>query len=610
MNPKSSQASVGAAFVSAKKYVTTHKIRSAIILIVVGALIYWLYGVTHPTVTQTSYVLTTVKTGTIVSTVSGSGQISPSNQVTINPQASGNVTQVLVKNGQHVSTGQAIAYLNATNEYSAVQSAKASLQSAQISLQKLQEPATALQLTQDQDSVAKAQASLVTDQTNLQNDYSTNYSDLVSTYLDLPSIQTRLQDVVTGTEAAKGAQWNLDYYENATINWDNADSLSQRASSYAAYDAALAAYNKAYADYQLTNQSSSTSTIESMTNETYSALQTMQNSLNAMNTFIQFYENQLSNHSQQPVAEAATAITTLSSDITKINSHLSALLADKNQITSTKQAIVNDTATINEGTQTLAQLQKGADPLDIQSAQLNVEQQQNALQQAQNNLANYTISAPFSGTIANLNLNVGDEVSTGTSGATLITAQDLATLSLNEVDAAKVMIGQPATLTFDAIPNLSLTGKIVDVSPLGTVTSGVVSYTIKIAFDSQDPQVKAGMTVNANIQAAVHSNVLTIPASAIVTQGTATYVQTFTPPLTGAAATSLTGIVSATPPQLVPVVIGISDNTNTEIVSGLTVGEQIVSRTISSSAAKSAASAATSRTGGPGGAGGAASIRL
>lgn len=599
-------------FSRTRSYISAHKVRSAIIALIVIVLLYWIWGITHPAVTQTHYVLTTVQTGTIVSTVSESGQVSPSNQVTINPQASGQVTQVLVKNGQQVSTGQPIAYLDATDEYNAVESAKASLESSQLSLQKLEEPATALQLTQDQDAVTKAQASLQTDQTNLANDYTTAYSDIVSSFLDLPTIQTQLQDVETGTEASRGAQWNIDFYENATENWDDIDAISGRSTTYSAYTAALAAYTKAYADFQMTSPSSSTSTIQAMLNETYTTVQSEENALNSANSFIQFYENQVKNHNQTPNAEADTSITTLSSDISKIDSHLSALLNDNNQITSGEQAIVNDNSSIIEGQETLQELQAGPDALDIQSDQLSIQQQQEALTQAEDNLSNYTITAPFSGTIAGLDLNVGDTVSSGTNVATLITNQDLADISVNEVDAAKIAIGQQATLTFDAIPNLTLTGTVVNVNPLGTVSQGVVSYAIQIGFTTQDPRVKAGMTVNADIESAVHQNVLTVPASAITTVNGSTYVSVFNPPLTGSNVTSTSGVVSATPPTEVPVTVGITDNTNTEIDSGLTAGEQIVARTVTSGGAVSAAAAATTRGGfgGPGGGGGGAAVRL
>ena len=593
-------------FTQTRNYIVAHKVLSAVIALVVVGGGYYTYKKIDPVQVQTTYALTIVQTGTIISTVSASGQVSPSDEVTVNPKASGQVTRVLVKDGQSVSAGQALAYIDATDEYNSVQSAKASLESAELSLQKLQEPATALQTTQAQDAVTKAQQNQITDVSNLANEYTSAYNDIVATFLDLPTIQTQLQDVVTGTEAGHGSQWNIDYYENAAINWDNADALAGRSETYGDYQTALSAYTSAYADYQETTSTSATSTVLSLLSETYTTLQSQQTALNAANSFIQFYETQVKNHSQNPVSEADSSISTLSSDIAKINSHLSALQNDKNQITSDQTALINDASSITENQESLSQLQAGPDALDLQSQQLSIQQQQNALQQAEDNLADYTITAPISGMIANLDLHVGDTVGSGTSAATLITDQDIADLSLNEVDAAKVSVGQQVTLTFDAIPNLSLTGTIVDVSPLGTVSQGVVSYDVKVSFTAQDPRVKAGMTVNADIQTAVHENVLEVPASAIKTLNGSTYVQAFDPVIPG----NVTSVTTMNSPVSVPVTVGISDNTNTEIDSGLTAGQQIVRSGSSAATAKSAASTATTRGGFGGHGGGAAAVRL
>jgi HlyD family secretion protein len=596
-------------FAATKKYLFAHKVISAILIVVVLALGYWEYGNLTNTSGQTLYVLGTVQTGTVISIVSGSGQVSPSDQITINPKTSGTITKVYVTDGQNVSAGEAIASLDATDEYNAVQNAQASLQSAQIALQKLQEPADQLSLTQDQDAITKAQESETAAQTDLSKAYSDSYNDVVATFLDIPDIMTGLQDVDTGTEASKGVQWNIDYYKNATENWDN-NALTYRDAAYNGYTTALTAYDAALPDYQATSQSSSTSTIESILAETYATAQSISTGLNSANSFLEFYESAMKSHGQNPSSTADTGLTNLNTYISKTSSHLSTLLADTNTIQSDEQQINDSQLTITEDQQSLQKLQTGADPLDVQSAQLNIQQQQNALTQAQEALDDYTITAPISGTIANLALNVGDTVSSGTSAATEITTQDIADLTLNEVDAAKVAAGQKATLTFDAIPDLSLTGSVADVSPLGTVSQGVVSYDVKISFDTQDPRVKAGMTVNADIETAVHQNVLIVPAGAIHTSGTASYVEAFNPALANTGGTS--GVASSVAPQNIPVQIGISDDTNTEITSGLTAGEQIVVRTSSGgTAAKSTAAAATTRSGFGGGAGGAAGgIRL
>ena len=581
---------------SIKKFVFAHKVWSALIAIVVIGGGWWIYGKVHASSSPTEYVLTTVQSGTIVQSVSGSGQVDPSNEITINPQASGQITQVLVKDGQQVSAGQPLAYIDSTTEYDSVQSAKASLQSAQLSLEKLQEAPTQLQLTQDQNAISKDQQNAQNDQTSLTNEYATAYSDIVATYLDLPTIQTQLQDVVTGTEASRGSQWNIDYYQSAVENWDATDAVSLRTSTFNNYQTAQTAYNIAYADFQQISAVSSTSSIASVLSETYATVQDEQTALNSANSFIQFYQNQLTNHSENPSSESTTALATLSSDITKIDSHLSALESDKNQITSDEQAITNDGNSLTQDQETLQALQAGPDSLDVQSDQLSIQQQQTALDQAEQALSDYTITAPIAGTIADLNLSVGDTVGSGTSAATEITNQDIAELSLNEVDAAKVAVGQNATLTFDAIPNLSLTGTVVDVSPLGTVTSGVVSYTVKIGFTTQDPRVKAGMTVNADIQSAVANNTLEVPASAITTVNGQSYVEAFHPAISGTATT----VTTQQSPVEIPVTTGITDNTNTQILSGLTAGEQIISRTTGSNTV-SAASAATSRSGFGGG---------
>ena len=148
---------------------------------------------------------------------------------------------------------------------------------------------------------------------------------------------------------------------------------------------------------------------------------------------------------------------------------------------------------------------------------------------------------------------------------------------------AKIHLGDKATLTFDAIENLTLTGKVVEIDAVGTVSQGVVSYKVKIGFDSEDGRIKSGMTVNASIQTDVRPDVLAVPSSAVKTQNDISVVQVFDPELTETSVTS--GVMSATSPKQVEVKTGISDDTKVEIIEGLREGQQIVTRTISGTAA-------------------------
>ena len=596
---------------SMRRFVVAHKVWAAIILVVVLGGGWWVYGLVNPKTTAAHYILGNVSSGTIISVVSGSGQVSPSNQVTINPKASGTVKSVLVKNGQQVAAGQALAYIDSADEYNAVQSAQTDLKSTQLSLQKIELPPTQLSVTQSQNALAKAQESAQTAVASLAKAYSDGYNDTVSAYVDLPDIMTGLKDVDLGTEASRGVQWNIDYYKSAVVTWDP-EAGTFRDNAYQTYTTALSSYNTSLADYQATSASSATSSIASIISETARMTQDVQTALNASDALLQLYEGQIKDHNQVPSPFADSSLTNLSNYLSKMNTHVSALLSDSNTITNDQLAISDANRTIGEDQQSLAQLQAGANSLDLQSAQLTVQQKETALAQAQQNLDNYTIRSPISGTLANLSLHVGDTVSSGTSAAVVITTQQVADLSLNEIDAAKVSAGQKVTLTFDAIPDLTLTGTVGNVSALGTVTQGVVSYGVQIAFDTQDARIKAGMTVNAQIQTAVHQNVLTVPSSAIKSQGTQNYVQVFIPAIPDAevqAAGSL-GIVSSSAPQNVPVTMGISDDTNTEILSGLTQNEQIVVRTTTGSTVSAAAPATSRTTTGGAGARGGGGIRI
>ena len=69
---------------------------------------------------------------------------------------------------------------------------------------------------------------------------------------------------------------------------------------------------------------------------------------------------------------------------------------------------------------------------------------------------------------------------------------------------AKVALGDEATLTFDALPSLSLAGTVVQIDPVGTVSQGVVSYDVQIGFSqpadtSSTNQVKPGMSVTETL---------------------------------------------------------------------------------------------------------------
>jgi HlyD family secretion protein len=289
-----------------------------------------------------------------------------------------------------------------------------------------------------------------------------------------------------------------------------------------------------------------------------------------------------------------------------VNGHLSGVLSAGTLVDTEKATILNAKRTIAESTESLKKLKEGTDPLDLQSSRLSVTQREHTLRDARETLANYFVRAPFNGTVATVAVRKGDSITSGTAVSTFITKDKIAEISLNEVDVAKVSVGQSVTLTFDAVDGLTITGKVIDVSTIGTVSQGVVTYAVKINFDTNDDRVRSGMSVSAAVVTEVKHDVVLVPNSAIKTQGNQSYVEVFAPPLL--ADTGAQGTISGTPPARVLVVTGASNDTATEILSGIDVGAQVVTRTITSSAtaaaqAPSIFSAAGVRTPGGGGSG-------
>ena len=258
---------------------------------------------------------------------------------------------------------------------------------------------------------------------------------------------------------------------------------------------------------------------------------------------------------------------TLSEYANQTNENLSNLSLIKTSIKNYKDAFINT-------------------DLDIQSSMLSVKQKENALQDAKDKLSDYFIYTPFSGTISSINVEKTDTVSSGTSVATLITEKQVAEISLNEIDVAKIKIGQEATLDFDAIPDLIITGKVVEIDSIGTVSSGVVNYTVKINLASNDERIKGGMSTSATIITDEKKDVLIVPNSAVKSmttkggQNEQNYVEVFDKEISDST-TKTQGSTSPTPPSRKGIVVGISNETMTEIISGLKEGDIVVIKTIS-----------------------------
>ena len=212
------------------------------------------------------------------------------------------------------------------------------------------------------------------------------------------------------------------------------------------------------------------------------------------------------------------------------------------------------------------------------------------------------VEAPIAGTVWTVNIEEGDSVSasggssagggttasasssggvtgsTSTSGSsssapvTIVPGKPLvATLAVNEVDLPSLKVGQRADLEFDALPDLAMTGKVTDIADSGTVSSGVVTFDVTVKLDVVNKKLKPGMTVAATIVTDVARDALLVSNSAVKTDtNDASYVLVLNP--------------GGTTTKQVTVEPGLSNDTQTQIVSGLAEGQEVVTATSDASA--------------------------
>lgn len=218
-----------------------------------------------------------------------------------------------------------------------------------------------------------------------------------------------------------------------------------------------------------------------------------------------------------------------------------------------------------------------------QSQEISVAQRRLALSNAQSDLDDYYIRAPFDGIVTDLSVEAGDSVSQSDAIASVITNDMYAKISLNEVDAAKVKKGNKVMLTFDALADLTIEGKVSRIDTIGKITSNVVSYDAEISFENTSDFLKPGMSVNAEIAIDSRENVLQVSNSAIKTNDDgSTYVRVMSigqSAVDGGAAQSK--IVNQT------VEIGLTDDIVTEVISGLKMGDVVVTKMSSSASVES-----------------------
>ena len=213
-----------------------------------------------------------------------------------------------------------------------------------------------------------------------------------------------------------------------------------------------------------------------------------------------------------------------------------------------------------------AKLDEGADAVTLASTQADVDKKRLAVADAETALAGTKLTAPFDGTVLQTNVAVGDVIAANTSILTLANLNNLQVLaSVDETTIRRVSAGQPAQITFDAVPGQTLQGQVGDVPLQGTLQGGVMVYEVPISLvGAEKLPLLVGMTANVKIAVGQAENALLVPAMAL--QKANGMYQVLVPNTTDPAGQ----------PEAVPVEVGLSDGSYTQIVRGLNDGDKVI----------------------------------
>ncbi|MDD5037831.1 MAG: efflux RND transporter periplasmic adaptor subunit [Dehalococcoidales bacterium] len=205
----------------------------------------------------------------------------------------------------------------------------------------------------------------------------------------------------------------------------------------------------------------------------------------------------------------------------------------------------------------------------VEVAQQSLELASLSLAQAQKQLDEATITAPFAGVIAKIDVKEGDIVPPSTlSSQTIIHLIDPTVMELivevDEIDIPNVDVDQKAIIEVDALPALILEGKVSSISLLSTKEAGVIVYDVKISFNVDESiGLRDGMSADADIVITEQADVLLVPSRAIKEDSYGNAV---------------VEVMVGKKIEERPVVAGISDGLDTVIISGLNEGETVVGR--------------------------------
>ncbi len=521
-------------------------VRILLVLVLVGIVGgggYWLYTrevaaqSTSSATSDGSYMQVVSATlGDLSSTVTVVGQMEAVQQSDLSFRQMSAADRLLTLNvtaGNTVKTGEILAAISAETYQQEVDQAQSDLQAAEEQLADLQVPATELEMAQADLKIAQAEQDLAQAQADLADLEETDLTDLQAAVTSAQNDQklAELELQAAQHDSLAKSERDLQY----AIAWKERriNELQD-----------MVAHGKANVE-----QTEELATEQDELIEAQADLARVQ------------AERTLSLRS----AEAAVAKAKLAaSDARKALAEAQA--GDELALAQAQLNIRNAEVALLSAQEGRADLAAGADATDLAAAQANVDKKTLALKDAQAALEGTQLLAPFDGTVLQTHVQAGDKIAATTVVLTLANLSELQVVaSIDETTIKRVAAGQTAGVTFDALPGTTLNGVVGEIPLQGALSGGVMTYDVPIRIPgAENLPLLVGMTANVVIQTGAVQNALLIPTMAL-TKADGMYTVQVPNTLDPAGA-----------PESVPVEVGLSDGTYTQIVRGLVAGDQVL----------------------------------
>ena len=219
--------------------------------------------------------------------------------------------------------------------------------------------------------------------------------------------------------------------------------------------------------------------------------------------------------------------------------------------------------------------------LSYKQAKENVASAKEEMQRAQTNLGYATITSPIDGVVLSKSVEEGQTVAASFSTPELFTiAQDLTNMQVvadvDEADIGDVREGKKVSFTVDAYPDDTFEGVVKQVRQEATTTNNVVTYEVVISAPNADLKLKPGLTANVTIFTAERKGVLSVPSKALrftpqkETVGKMKIIDNNANAKNKVWTIEHNAIVSH------KVNVGMTDGTNTQILSGIPAGLKVI----------------------------------